>query len=61
MIKEYYSRILYCLTLFKGPSVMLWVNSIEDAMEAAIADTTNTVTKKSKKLWDNFLATFNKD
>ena len=61
MIKEYYSRILYCLTLFKGPSVMLWVNSIEDAMEAVIADTTNTVTKKSKKLWDDFLATFDKD
>jgi len=61
LIKEYYSRILYCLTLFRGQSVMMWVNEVEDAMERELADTTNTLTKKSEELWKTFLDTFNRD
>src|SRR6266568_1103207 len=61
LIKEYYSRILYCLTLFQGQSVTMWVNEVEDAMEREIADTTNTLTKKSEELWKTFLDTFDRD
>jgi len=61
LIKEYYSRILYCLTLFRGQSVMMWVNEVEDAMERELADTTNTLTKKSEELWKTFLDTFDRD
>ena len=58
LIKEYYSQILYCLTLFQGQSVMMWVNEVEDAMERELADTTNTLTKKIEELWKTFLDTF---
>jgi len=61
LIKEYYSQILYCLTLFRGQSVIMWVNEVEDAMERELADTTNTLTKKSKELWKTFLDTFDHD
>ena len=58
LIKEYYSQILYCLTLFRGQLVTMWVNEVEDAMEKELADTTNTLTKKSEELWKTFLNTF---
>ncbi len=61
LIKEYYSRILYCLTLFQGQSVTMWVNEVEDAMERELTDTTNTLTKKSEELWKTFLDTFDRD
>ena len=40
---------------------MMWVNEVEDAMERELADTTNTLTKKSEELWKTFLNTFNRD
>src|SRR6266702_6573325 len=49
------------LTLFRGQSVMMWVNEVEDAMERELADTTNTLTKKSEELWKTFLDTFDQD
>jgi hypothetical protein len=61
LIKEPYSRILYCLLLFKGPGVELWVNEVEDAMERAIADPATALTKNSIQLWNDFLATFDRD
>jgi len=36
----------------------MWVNEVEDAMERELADTTNTLTKKSEELWKTFLDTF---
>ncbi len=39
----------------------MWVNEVEDAMEREIADTTNTLTKKSEELWKTFLDTFDRD
>ena len=44
LIKEYYSRILYCLTLFRGPAVTMWVNAAEDEMEAIVGDINNPIT-----------------
>ena len=61
LIKEYYSCILYCLTLFRGPAVTMWVNAAEDEMETIIGDITNPITKKSKALWTQFLDAFNRD
>lgn len=61
LIREYYSRILYCLTLFKDPAVMLWVNEVEDAMERDLTDRILGLTKNSKALWTQFLATFARD
>jgi len=61
LIKEYYSQILYCLTLFQGQLVIMWVNDVEDAMERELADTTDTLMKKSKELWKTFLDTFDQD
>ncbi len=40
---------------------MMWVNEVEDAMERELADTTNTLTKKSEELWKTFLDTFDRD
>ncbi len=40
---------------------MMWVNEVEDAMKRELADTTNTLTKKSEELWKTFLDTFNQD
>jgi len=39
----------------------MWVNEVEDAMERELADTTNTLTKKSEELWKTFLDTFDRD
>ncbi len=40
---------------------MMWVNEVEDAMERELADTTNTLMKKSEELWKTFLDTFDQD
>jgi len=40
---------------------MMWVNEVEDTMESELADTTNTLTKRSEELWKTFLDTFNRD
>jgi hypothetical protein len=61
LIKEYYSRILLCLGMFKGPSVQMWVNEVEDAMERDIADPAKALTKTSVGLWNTFLDTFDRD
>jgi hypothetical protein len=61
LIKEYYSRVLYCLTLFKGPTVMLWVNEVEDSMERDLANHTLGLTKDSQFLWNQFLDAFDRD
>lgn len=61
LIKEYYARILFCLGLFKGPLVQLWVNEIEDVMERELASTTAGITKNSISLWNDFLAAFDRD
>ncbi len=61
LIKEPYSRILYCLGLFKGPAIQLWVNNIEDAMELEIADATTATNKSSITLWTSFIDAFDQD